>query len=77
MADLRHGFGKFKDKEGKIYEGEWREGVKSGRGKIDVGDGMMRKGTWVKGTMRKVGKLVSEKGRREAVDRKLDIAGRF
>ncbi len=54
-GDCDNGIGTGFTEEGKIYEGEWKDGYPHGRGTLYIAGGKMITGEWVKG------KLVREK----------------
>ncbi len=49
MEDKRHGYGKFKWKDGREYEGEWVKGKQHGIGLYRNAKGSEKKGKWVEG----------------------------
>ena len=46
---MKHGFGKFTWKDGRSYEGAWRDGERDGIAYYLNSKGVKRKGEWVKG----------------------------
>ena len=46
MNDKKHGKGTFYEIDGRVFEGEWRGGKRTGRGKIRLKNGEEREGVW-------------------------------
>ena len=44
--DKREGKGIFKWRDGRVYEGEWREGKQHGLGIFTSKDGLVKRGEW-------------------------------
>jgi hypothetical protein len=46
---LKDGYGKFTWPDGRMYEGEWKEGKIHGQGKFREANGRVREGIWENG----------------------------
>lgn len=42
----KEGVGKYRFNDGRIYEGQWRDGKQDGKGKMIYPDGVALDGTW-------------------------------
>jgi hypothetical protein len=45
----KQGWGRYYYSNGNIYEGDWKDDLKSGRGKMNYSNGEVYEGMWVKG----------------------------
>lgn len=50
-GDCENGVGTGYTDDNRIYEGEWRQGLPHGSGKLYVGKGKVIEGIWEKGTL--------------------------
>ena len=53
VDDLKEGYGVFSWGDGRMYEGEWKEGVMHGNGRFTDKHGETFQGAWVKGRLLK------------------------
>ena len=63
-GDLPHGFGKYVWADGGSYEGDWLNGVRTGRGTYVFPSGSTYEGEWLAGRMQGTGTYTSGDGTR-------------
>lgn len=52
-GDCEDGIGVGFTEEGKIYDGQWKEGIPHGKGKLQISKGKYLEGEFIKGTFKK------------------------